>query len=372
MYEITSENMRIALIHDHLAQDGGAEKVLQALADIYPSAPIYVLLYKKEYVDKYFANREIKTSIIQKMPLGVKKYQWYMPLMPMAVEFFDLRAFDLVLSSSSSFAKGIITPPDTPHICYCHTTTRYLWDYAHQYINELKMNKWFKKIISFYLSRIRQWDRAAADRVDYFIANSQTTQKRIKKYYGRDSVVIHPPVDTSKFVINQNISNYFLAGGRFTPYKRFDLAIQAFNKLNIPLKIFGEGPDELRLKKMAKQNIEFLGRISEKDKTRLMSKCQAFIHPQEEDFGITAVEAMASGRPVIAYNRGGARETVLQGWTGILFNEQTWEELADAVLHFIHQRLDFNPYMIKEHAERFGIRRFKKQLQEYVDKVSRY
>lgn len=357
--------MNIALIHDHLAQDGGAEKVLQALADIYPTAPIYTLLYKQKYINKYYANREVRASIIQKMPWGVKKYQWYMPLMPMAVEFFDLRNFDIVLSSASSFAKGVITPPGTAHICYCHTTTRYLWDYTHQYINELRLNKWFKKIVSLNLSRIRQWDKMAADRVDYFIANSRTTRKRIKKYYGRDSVVIHPPVDTHKFGISENVGNYFLAGGRFTPYKRFDIAIQAFNKLNLPLKIFGEGPDETRLRKMAKGNIKFLGRISDEQKARYLSECNAFIHPQEEDFGIVAVEAQASGRPVIAYRKGGAEETIINGWTGILFNEQSWEELAYVILNF--HRCNFNPYIIKEHAEKFNVERFKREVGEYVE-----
>ncbi len=361
--------MKLALIHDHLAQDGGAEKVLQALAEIYPSAPIYVLLYKKNYIEKYFSDREVKSSFIQNFPLGVKKYQWYMPLMPMAIESLDLRDFDFVFSSASSFAKGVITSSNTTHICYCHTTTRYLWDYAHQYIKELNINKAVKKIISLNLSRIRQWDRMAADRVDYFIANSQATKKRIKKYYGRESVVIYPPVDTEKFIVSRDIGNYFLAGGRFTPYKRLDTAIMAFNKLNIPLKIFGQGPDESRLRKMSKDNIEFLGRVSDREKIKLMSHCRAFIHPQEEDFGIAAVEAMAAGRPVIAYNKGGAKETIIYGWSGILFNEQNWEELADAVLRFLHHGAEFNSYLIKEHAEQFGRNRFKNEIRQFINKI---
>jgi glycosyltransferase involved in cell wall biosynthesis len=193
--------MKVALIHDHLAQDGGAEKVLKVLADMFPKADIYTLLYEKENVNKYFKGRNIETSIIQKLPGGVKHYQWYLYFMPMAVEFFDLRNYDLVFSDTSSFAKGVITTPDTPHICYCHTPTRYLWSDTHQYMNELKYNKWFKKIISLVLNGLRIWDRLAADRVDHFIANSKTVEKRIQKYYRRDSTVIYPPVETEKFSV---------------------------------------------------------------------------------------------------------------------------------------------------------------------------
>ncbi len=196
--------MRVALVHDHLAQDGGAEKVLKVLADLFPNAPIYTLLYEKKIADKYFKGRKIETSIIQKLPGGVKHYQWYMPFMPMAVEFFDLRSFDLVISDASAFAKGVITSPDSLHICYCHTPTRYVWDYTHQYINELKYNKYLKKIISLVLNYIRLWDKAAADRVDIFIANSKTVKKRIAKYYKRDSTVIYPPVEISKFYVSEN------------------------------------------------------------------------------------------------------------------------------------------------------------------------
>ncbi|MFH1326317.1 MAG: glycosyltransferase [Candidatus Falkowbacteria bacterium] len=361
---------KIALIHDHLAQLGGAEKVLQTLADIYPSAPIYTLLYKQENVDNFFNSKKIIPSFIQKMPLGIKKYQWYMPLMASAIESHDFSNFKTVISSASSFAKGIITRPETTHICYCHTPTRYLWHYNNQYLEELKMPKFIKQTINFYISRVRQWDLSTINRVDYFIANSKTTQKRIKKYYLRDSTVIYPPVDTNKFKISQEQRDYFLTGGRLTPYKRFDLAIKTFNKLGIPLKIFGEGPDLRRLKKMANNNIEFLGRISEEEKAGYLSACHAFIHPQEEDFGITAVEAMASGRPVIAFNKGGATETIIHGQTGILFNEQSWEELADVILRFLHKpEFIFNPEFIKQQAEQFNVERFKREVSEYVDKI---
>ena len=297
--------MKVALIHDHLAQDGGAEKVLRIFADMFPDAPIYTLLFEKKHVDRYLKDKKIETSIIQKMPGGVKHYQWYMPFMPMAVEFFDLRSYDLVISDASAFAKGVVTSPHTLHICYCHTPTRYIWDYAHQYINELKYNKFFKKIISLVLNYIRIWDKVAADRVDYFIANSKTVQKRIKKYYRRRSDVIYPPVELDKFSVSDKPGDYYLIGGRLAPYKRVDIVIDAFIRSGKKLKVFGDGVDLERLKKIAENhsNIEFLGRVDEDMKAGLYKNCIAFINPQEEDFGITVVEAMASGRPVIAYRK---------------------------------------------------------------------
>ena len=360
--------MKVALIHDHLAQDGGAERVLRALAEMFLEAPIYTLLYEKKYADKYYRHRHIETSIIQKLPGGVSHYQWYMPFMPMAVEFFDLSGYDLLISDSSSFAKGVITSSQTLHICYCHTPTRYLWSDTHQYINELKYNKFFKKVISLVLNYIRMWDRLAADRVDEYIANSVFVAKRIKKYYKREASVIYPPVETELFKISEKIEDYFLIGGRLAPYKRVDIVIEVFKKLGKKLKIYGDGVDLARLKKMAKGygNIEFLGWVDDAAKAELYSRCLAFIYPQEEDFGITAVEAMASGRPVIAYRSGGALETVQAGVTGIFFNEQTADSLAQAINNF--DKTKFNPEVIKQQAEQFSVERFKKQIKEFVDK----
>ncbi len=368
--------MRVALIHDHLAQDGGAEKVLKALAEMFPNAPIYTLLYEKKNADKYFKNRHIETSVIQKLPGGIKHYQWYMPFMPMAVEFFDLKNYDLVISDASAFAKGVITSPHTLHICYCHTPTRYIWSDTHQYINELKYNKYFKKIISLVLNYIRMWDKLAADRVDKFIANSKTVRKRILKYYRRESRVIYPPVEIDKFSINppaplyqggKSEEDYFLIGGRLAPYKRVDIVIEAFKKISKKLKVFGGGIDLNRLKKIAGEakNIEFLGRVDDKKMAELYRKCQAFINPQEEDLGITVIEAMASGRPVIAYRKGGATETVIEGETGIFFDRQDAESLSETVLSFDSAK--FNPQKIRAHAEKFGVERFKKEMREFIE-----
>lgn len=358
--------MKVALIHDHLAQDGGAEKVLRILSDMFPDAPIYTLLFDKKHVDNYLKNKKIEASIIQKLPGGVKHYQWYMPFMPMAVEFFDLRKFDLVISDASAFAKGVVTSPDTMHICYCHTPTRYIWDYAHQYINELNYNKFFKKLISLVLNYIRIWDKVAADRVDFFIANSKTVQKRIKKYYRRDSQVIYPPVELDKFSITEKIGDYYLIGGRLAPYKRVDMVVEAFKGSNKKLKIFGDGVDLDRLKKIAvdSANIEFLGRIDEGTKAELYKNCLAFINPQEEDFGITVIEAMASGRPVIAYKKGGAAETVLEYETGVFFNEQTSAALNNAIDKF--ERIVFDPNVIRKHAEQFSVERFKSEITQFI------
>ncbi len=372
--------MKIALVHDHLAQDGGAERVLRVLADMFPSAPIYTLLYDQQKTLNAYPGRRIEASIIQKMPGGVKHYQWYLMFMPLAVEFFDLREYDLVISDTSSFAKGVITSPTTTHICYCHTPTRYLWSDAHQYINELKYNRWIKKIISLMLTRLRLWDRAAADRVDYFIANSKIVQKRITKYYSRDSVVIYPPVEVDNFSIApsdpaERPDKYFLIGCRLAPYKRVDIVVEAFKELGgeYRLKVFGDGVDLKRLQKIAggASNIEFLGRVSDDDKAELYRHCLAFINPQEEDFGITAVEAMASGRPVIAYQKGGALETVEENVSGIFFSQQTKEGIISAVQDFMSKINIFNPERIRERALRFSVDNFKRGIDEFIkDKVN--
>lgn len=359
--------MRVALIHDHLAQDGGAEKVLKVLTEILPEAPIYTLLYKQANVDKYFKNCNVRSSIIQRIPWGVKMYKWYLPFMPLAIEFFNLSDYDLVISNTSSFAKGVITDTNTLHICYCLTPTRYLWSDTHSYIEELKYNKYFKKIIALSLKKIRIWDRVAADRPDYFIAISHFIAKRIKKYYRRDSVVIYPPVATDEFTVSVAVRDYFLAGGRLVPYKRFDLLVETFAKNGRYLKIFGDGPDLSRLQKLAAGagNIEFLGRVSEEDKRQLYSQTLAFINPQEEDFGITMVESLASGRPVIAFHSGGAKEIVVNDDLGILFTEQKVASLEEALRKFDQRQ--FEPQAIKNYSEKFSVARFKSEMSMMIE-----
>jgi len=356
--------MKIALVHDYLIQDGGAEKVLKAFSEIWPDAPIYVLLYDREKSDPVFLDKKINTTFLQKMPAGLSKYQWYLPLMPLATEQHNLADFDVVLSSASSFSKGIITNPNTLHVCYCHTPTRFLWSDMHQYIEDLNYNRLVKKIIPPVLKNLRQWDMLSAHRVDKFIANSQTVRDRIEKYYRRKSDVIYPPVETKKFRVSDP-ENFYLIGGRLVGYKRYDLAVTAFTKLGIPLKVFGEGPALEKLKSIAGKNIEFLGKVSDEKKRELYSKCLAFIHPQIEDFGITAVEAMASGRPVIAYGKGGARETVVPGQTGEFMDEQSWEELGNQIIRFEKEK--YNPDTIKEYANQYDQERFKSQIKDFVE-----
>jgi len=362
-----NKDLKIALVHDHLAQDGGAEKVLRVLQEMFPKAPIFTLIINKKRVNKFFADKEIKTSFLQKLPLGVLKYQWWLALMPMATEGLNLMEYDVVISSASAFSKGVITNPNSVHICYCHTPTRFLWTDTYSYVEGLKINPIIKLMLPFTLRKLRQWDRLAADRVDFFVANSKTVQTRIKKYYSRDSSIVYPPVDADSFYISNGPKKYYLAGGRLVPYKKIDLVVKAFSRLGIPLKIFGVGPEMKYLKSIAKPNIEFLGKVSDSKKRDLYSNCIAYLNPQEEDFGITAIEAMASGRPVIAYNKGGATETILNDKTGEFFEDQWWEELADKVIRFDEKK--FDPNFIKQHANTFSIINFQKKITEILSTI---
>lgn len=358
--------MKLALVHDFLIQDGGAERVLCAFREIWPNAPIFTLAYDKKRAPDYFKNGKIYTSFLQKIPFSVKNYQWFLPLIPAAIERLDLSDFDVVLTSSSAFSKSIITRPETLHICYCHTPARFLWTETINYVNELNRNFFVKSILPFFLPRMRVWDRAGATRPDKIIANSKTVSKRIKKYFGRNSDIINPPVEARKFSIAEKPDNYYLASGRLVPYKRFDIIVKSFSKLGIPLKIFGIGSELQNLKKIAKKNIEFLGKISDSEKAEIYKKCIAFIHPQEEDFGITALESMASGRPVIAYKKGGALETIIAGETGEFFEEQTWECLSHTILRFTPEK--YSPTRIRAHALQYDSEIFKEKIKTFVEK----
>lgn len=356
--------MKIALVHDYLSQDGGAERVLKALQELFPQAPTFVLFYDKKKIPEHFLQGEIRPSFLHFLPLAKKKYRWFLPLMPLATEHHDLSEFEVIISSTSAFAKGVLTSPESLHLSYCHTPTRYLWTDTRSYIEELNHNRLIKSFLPPLISRLRLWDRLSAERVDYFIANSENVRRRIQKFYHRDAEVIYPPVDTHLFKPSEKTGDYFLTGGRLVPYKRFDLTVKVFNRLGWPLKIFGTGPEEEKLKMTAKSNIEFLGQIDDREKAEFYAKTLAFIHPQIEDFGITAVEAMAAGRPVIALAQGGALETVIPDLTGLLFREQTWESLLDALMNF--QPRSFVPQKIREQAKRFSVDNFKRQISEQV------
>ena len=359
--------MKLALVHDYLTQLGGAEKVLDSFQRVFPASPVFVLVYNKHKAKSIFPAYKIHTTWLQYLPLAVRNYHWYLTLMPLAMESHKLGEYDVILSSASSIAKGIQASPHSLHICYCHTPTRYLWHDADSYVAELGYNRLIKKIIPLFLKRLKNWDLLAAQRVNHFIANSRLVQQRIKRYYGQDSKVIYPPVETHKFHLADQVADYYLTGGRLVAYKRYDLAIQAFNKLGIKLKIFGTGLDYQRLKKMARSNIEFLGSVTDQHRAELYSRALAFIHPQVEDFGITAVESMASGRPVIAYQAGGALETIVAGLTGEFFDAQTWESLVNQIIHFDPHK--YNSQLIQAHAAKFNTQRFEREIKDYFDQL---
>ncbi len=359
------EKVKIALVFDWMTTPGGAEKVNYTLHQMFPNATIFTSIYNKEKL-KEFKKAKIKTSFIQNLPFAKEKHQIYLGLMPHAYESFDLSEFDIVISSSHACAKGIITKPETLHICYCHTPMRYAWDNWHQYFKEYKMNRVFKGIAKKRIHKIRMWDRLSADRVDHFIANSTTTQRRISKYYNASSTVIHPMIETNKYKIAPETKGYFLAVGRLTPYKKFDLIVDTFNELGLPLKIVGTGIMERELEEKAKENIEFLGFVNEEDLIKLYSEAEALVFPQLEDFGITPLESMASGRPVIAFNQGGALETVIDKETGILFKKQNKRALKKAVETYLNTKKKFNPVDIRAKVLKFDKKVFEKILMKFI------
>jgi len=353
---------KVAIVYDRVNKWGGAERVLLALHEIFPDAPLYTSVYDKKNAKWAKVFLKVVTSFLQKFPFAKSNHEFFAPLMLLAFESFDFSKYDLVISVTSEAAKGIVTKPPTKHVCICLTPTRYLWSHYTTYFKDTV----FKGMAKPFVNYLRKWDKIAAERPDVMIAISTEVHRRIKKYYNRDSEIIYPPVETNKFHISNNQDNYFLSGGRLVGYKRYDLVINAFNRLNMPLVIFGTGPLEKKLREMAKNNIKFVGRVDEKEKANLYSHCQAFINPQLEDFGITAVESMAAGRPVIAFAAGGARETVVENKTGAFFDEQSWEALADTVVRFKPET--FNPQLIKQYAEQFSVGRFKNEITSLVDR----
>lgn len=356
--------MKIALVHDYLVQYGGAERVLECFTELFPYAPIYTLVYDEEAMHGIFAQKDIRTSFIQKIPFARKKHRLFPQLMPMAIEQFDFSQYDVVLSDSSSYAKGIITGPETLHISYIHTPMRYAWDDCQKYTSDFYFPALIKKLVPFVMNYIRIWDRVSIERVDKIIANSNFVARRIKKYYKKDSLVIHPPVNTKDFYLSDKQEAYFLMVGRLLAYKRHDVAIEAFNKLGLKLKIIGRGPELSKLKKMAKANIEFLGRVDDAKLADYYARCQAFVFPQEEDFGIVAMEALAAGRPVIAFRGGDIPEHLEENKTGIFFAKQESRNIVEAIKKF--QKLTFDSAYIRKQAEKFDREVFKAKILQYV------
>ncbi|MDP4001830.1 MAG: glycosyltransferase [bacterium] len=358
--------MRIAFVHEYLNQFGGAERMLAVLAEMFPTAPIYTLLYDEKATRGLFKGRDIKTSFLQKFPGAVSHHEWYPLLMPMAIEQFDFSAFDVVISISASFAKGIITKPTTRHICYCLTPPRFLWDNSQKFSKDFGFPFLIRFASQPLISYLRMWDRSASDRIDEFWRISDFVGKRIQKYYHQSSELIYPPVDVSAFLMATELpEDYFIMAGRLVSYKKFDVAIKAFNELKLPLKIIGIGPEIANLKRLANKNIEFLGQVDDKELASRYREAKALIFPQEEDFGIVPLEAMASGRPVIAYRGGGAGETVIENETGIFFDTQTPQAIIEAVKKFDSNK--FSPARCRARAEEFSTEVFRKNIFKYLN-----
>jgi glycosyltransferase involved in cell wall biosynthesis len=356
--------MNIALVHDWLPFMGGAERVLTNFYELYPNAPIYTTICNRSKIEGPLRDANIITSHLQKNK-EIENHRRLFPFMMTAIESFDLNKYDIVLSDSSSVAKGVITPPDTMHICYCHSPMRYAWEFSHEYAGKMAGKGGLKsKLLSYFLTGVRLWDNVSADRVDYFIANSHNVAKRIWKHYRRESVVIHPPVRCNLFNISDVDEDYFLIVSRLQEYKRIDLAVEVFNKLGLPLVIIGDGPDRKKLESMSNSNIKFLGRESDEVIKEHYAKCRAFLFTGEEDFGITPLEAMASGRPVIAYRKGGALETVVEDKTGVFFDNQNCDDLINAIKKF--ESMSFDKQEIRKHAESFDEAIFKKKISKFV------
>ena len=367
--------MQIALVHDWLTGMRGGEKCLEGFCQIYPEAEIFTLLHNRGSVTREIEGKKIHTSFIQQLPLSSTKYQHYLPLFPLAIEQFNFSDFDLVISSSHCVAKGAITGPRTCHICYCYTPMRYAWEMYSAYFNYGSLSWLGRKIGKMFMTYLRGWDEASASRPDYYIAISKNVQQRIRKHYRRESEVIYPPVEVDSFPLSEKPGEYFLVVSALVPYKRVDLAVQAFNKLGSRLVIIGDGSEKNSLTRMALKNIEFLPWQNQVRLKEYYSNCRALVFPGEEDFGIVPVEAQACGKPVIAFGRGGALETVAGKFseeikssdgklTGIFFREQTTASLAEAIKKSLG--IEFDPHFARQNSLKFDINIFKGKIQKIV------
>lgn len=358
--------MNMALLHDWLNQRGGAEDVLETLVGLYPGAPLYVSIYWREGMPSAYQEWDIRTTWMDRLPGIHQHHQPYLPLYPLTFGALDLSPYKLVISNKSGFCHGVRTGPHTTHVCYCLTPTRYVWQYE-EYAAREALPGPVRSALRPLIHWLRRWDFRAAQRVTHFVAISSEIQARIQRYYRREATIIYPPVDTAQFSLWSHQDDFFLFVGRLVPYRRIDLAVQAFNRLGLPLVIAGDGRDREALESAAASNITFLGYVSDTDRSDLMARCRAYILPGSEDFAIAPVQAMAAGRPVIAYASGGALDTVVPGETGLHFHEPTAEALMAAVEQL--DDLSFDSVRIRRHAEQFDKRVFESKLRAFVERV---
>ena len=342
--------MRVAIVHDYLTQYGGAERVLDELHGIWPDAPVMVALYSPDRLPSHYRDWDIRASWLNRIPFLNRKHQALLPFYPQAFESFDMNEYDLVVSSSSGFAHGILTSPTTTHVCYCHSPPRFLWDY-HRYVQNEQIGLAAQLLINTQLSRLRTWDQAASHRTDMWISTSRYVEARLRKVYRKSSTVIAPPIDINRFKLGRGRGEYFLMLMRLVGWKRPDVIVDACSRLGVDLVVAGDGRELARLRERAGPSVRFFGRANDEQIRRLYQDCRALILPSEEDFGITPLEAMASGRPVIAYGRGGVLDTVVPGVTGMFFDEQTPESVMDAIMIFDDDA--FDPAVLRRHAIRY-------------------
>jgi len=361
--------MRVAIIHDWLVTYAGAEKVLNAILDLYPDADLYSIVDFLDEKDRArLHGKHSNTSFIQKFPFAKSRYRYYLAIMPFAIEQFDLAAYDLVISSSHAVAKGVITGPDQLHICYCHSPIRYAWDMQGQYLHESGLEKGLKSWIArWVLHNVRLWDYRTANGVDCFVANSDYIGRRIRKVYGRASLTVYPGIALNDFSLTIEKEDFYLAASRLVPYKKMDLIVRAFADMpDKKLVVIGDGPQMENVRRAATSNVRLMGYQKFEVLRDFMQRAKAFVFAAEEDFGIIPVEAQACGTPVIAFGKGGALETVIDGETGLFFREQSEVALREAVLRF-EKECDFDPVVIRKNAERFSIEIFKRELAAIVD-----
>ena len=356
--------MKVAIVHEFFCNLGGSDQVAADLHQLFPQAPVYTLLVSdRNRGAKLLEGMDLRLSFVHRLPFARRWHEPYLPLFPLAIESFDLTGYDVILSNSHVCAKGVIPPPESVHICLCQTPARYAWDLRSLYAQGL--NRLLQGYNALVMHRLRIWDVSTSSRVDHFIANSRFVAQRIQRYYRRSATVIHPPVDTGFFTPGGKDEEYFLIVSRLTAYKRIAMAVQAFNQLGYQLLIIGDGPERRRLQALAGPNVRLLGALSREEVRDHMRACRGLIFPGKEDFGITPVEAQATGRPVVAFGSGGVLDTVVDGMTGVFFEEQTPESLCEAVLRSC--AVSYDREVIRQHALQFDREVFGERLKGFVE-----